>query len=503
MFTVDAVWAAGGALVALAAAGFAFYAWQMRARQAMLHALELKLAQGERQGLEARVLEYQQREAGWQRQHEVLQEQLRAMSGDLARVQAQSTQWDALQVRHREAQSQLDALQQELAASRASQADLRARLEAAQAQSEERRQLLEQAAAQMRAEFQVLAQQALEEKSRQFLESNQTQVGGLLDPLRAQLDDFRKLVSETYDKELRERVGLKHELESLRGLNQKLGDEAQALTRALKGQPQVQGAWGEMVLQRLLEDSGLEPGRGYELQHTAAGAQGTRQRPDVIVRLPGRRDVVIDSKVSLVAYERYCGAQTEPERRAQLGAHVASLREHVRQLAERNYAALEGLNSAELVLMFVPIESAFVEAMRADDKLYREAMNKNVAIVTCSTLMVTLRMAESLWRMEHRNQHAQQIAQRAGLLYDKFVGFAEDLDRLGTLIKRSQEGFEAARNKLTQGNGNLVWQAEELKKLGARTHKALSPGLLGTAVAQETSAPGETAPQRVREEGSA
>jgi DNA recombination protein RmuC len=467
------VWAVIGLM--LIAIGCALFWRQRTYHQKLLHELDLKLVSGEKLVLQERLTELQARGISLDQEMHSLQEQLSKMNRDYAKLEAQLTHLTPVETQWHDSLAQQELTQKRLADLGASNAELQAKLQAAQTQSDERKQLLEQAVTQMRAEFQTLAQQTLEEKTVSFAQANQTQLGSILLPLREQIDGFRKMIVEAYDKDVRERLGLKHELELLKGMNQKLGDEATALTRALKGESRVQGAWGEMILERLLEDSGLEAGRGYEAQFSSVGGQGGRQRPDVIIRLPDQRDIVIDAKVSLTAYERYCSAESDESRKVELHAHVRSIREHIKQLSERNYSALEGVHSLDFVLMFVPIESALIEAVRADEKLYRDAMEKNVAIVTVSTLLTTLRTVAGLWKMEDRNRHAIEIAQRAGLLYDKFVGFATDLDKLGSALKRTQDCYDDARNKLTQGSGNLVRQTEELRKLGAKTQKKLEP----------------------------
>jgi DNA recombination protein RmuC len=387
--------------------------------------------------------------------------------------------------------AQLDAagiererLRAEALAHAAQVATLEARLEAAQAQIIERQRLLDQTAQQMKLEFQSLAAAMLDEKGRKFTEQNADQLGSLLNPLREQLDGFRKVVAESYEREMRERAGLAKEIESLRTLNAKLGDDATALTKALKGESRTQGAWGEMLLERLLEASGLEAGREYDAQISHLGSDGSRARPDVIVHLPERRDIVIDAKVSLTAYQRFCEASDPAQRDRELAAHLGSMREHVRQLGERRYTALEGVNSLDFVLMFVPVEAAFVEAMRADDGLYRYAIERNVVIVTASTLLATLRTVSSLWRFEDRNRNAIEIADRAGRLYDKFAGFIADMQRLGANLRTTQKTFDEAFGKLSEGQGNLIRQTEELRRLGARAQKALDRDLIERAGAE-------------------
>ncbi len=427
---------------------------------------------------------------------EALAARLDAAERELAERRAESAAQAATLARCDEAQvlaerrlAELGAIDAErarlgraLAAAETELATLRAELHAARQQAEERKRLLDDAASQLRGEFQALAAQLLDERSRAFAEQSQAQLGTLLSPLREQLDAFRRTVVETYDREARERVGLMRELADLRQLNTRLGAEAQELTRALKGDTRAQGAWGEMLLQRLLEAAGLESGVAYTLQMSASGADGDRQRPDALIHLPDRRDLVIDSKVSLLAYERYCNASDAATRAQALKAHVTSLREHIRSLAERRYTDLVGVRTLDYVLMFVPIEAAFVEAVRADDELYRYAMERNVALVTPATLLTTLRTVASLWANEKRHRNVEEIARRAGLLYDKFVGFIEDLKGLRKQLDQAQRAWDEAWHKLAHGRGNLVGQAEELKRLGARAQKALPADLVEEAL---------------------
>jgi DNA recombination protein RmuC len=384
---------------------------------------------------------------------------------------------DTLRARH-------EALRAEHGQAVAQLAHTRAQLGAAQELAAERARALEQVGAQMKLEFESLSQRILDEKSARFTESNQAQLGNLLIPLREQLEGFKRSVLETYDRESRERLGLKHELDQLRQLNTRLGDEATALTRALKGEQRVQGQWGEMLLERLLEASGLEPGRGFELQPSIQGEDG-RARPDAIVHLPEQRDLVIDAKVSLVAWERWCAAADEATREAEMKAHVGSLRQHVNGLSLRNYTELPGIHTVDFVLMFVPVEAAFVEAMRADDSLYTHALERNVVIVSTSTLLATLRTVAGVWRNEDRNRNALEIAQRAGRLYDKFHGFMADMDKLDRNLRIARESFDEARAKLSSGKGNVVSQLDTLHRLGAKAQKRLDRDLLDQAGADD------------------
>lgn len=321
--------------------------------------------------------------------------------------------------------------------------------------------------------FALLSRQLLDQQSQKLAEHNQAHLGNLLNPLREQLGEFRKRVDEVYDKENKERGALQSEIATLKNLNQRISEDAVSLTRALKGDAQAQGAWGEMVLERVLEASGLQKGRGYEVQVTLTDEAGGRPRPDVIVHLPEGRDIVVDAKVSLTAYERYCRAAEGAERNMQLSAHLASLRKHVRELADKRYADLPGLNSLDFVLMFVPVEAAYIEAVHNDDALHAFALEKQVVIVTTSTLLATLRTVSSLWRFDDRNRNALEIAERAGRLYDKFAGFVDDLDEARSRVAAAARSLDAASGKLSTGSGNLLRQVEMLRELGAKASKAL------------------------------
>jgi DNA recombination protein RmuC len=340
--------------------------------------------------------------------------------------------------------------------------------------------------------FKVVSGQLLEQQSQKLTTQNQSNLDALLGPLREQLGDFRKRVDEVYDKESRERGLLKAEIDSLKNLNQRISDDATNLTRALKGDVRAQGAWGELVLERLLEASGLQRGLHYDAQVVLRHEDGGKPRPDVIVHLPEKRDLIIDAKVSLVAYERYCAAADENERAAQLTAHLGSLRLHVKQLAERRYSDLPGVNSLEFVLMFVPVEAAYIEAVHHDDTLHAFALDKQVVIVTTSTLLATLRTVSSLWRFDDRNRNAIEIADRAGKLYDKFAGFVDDLQEVQDKFDAARRALASASGKLSSGHGNLLGQVEKLRELGARASKTLPPELVERAQVDEVQARLET-----------
>lgn len=334
----------------------------------------------------------------------------------------------------------------------------------------------------LRAQFAELAGRIFDEREQRFAETSQQRLGQLLDPLKERIQAFEKRVEESYQQEARERFSLGRELERLQQLNQRLGDEATNLTRALKGQ-KTQGNWGELVLERVLEHAGLEKGREYRTQVSLNSPDGQRFQPDVLIQLPGDKQVVVDAKVSLTAYQSYLAAEDENARLQALKAHVGSLRGHLKGLSVKDYQRLEGLHSLDFVLLFVPIEAAFAAAVQADPGLFQEAFDQHIVIVSPTTLLATLRVIESLWRQERQTQNAREIAERAGALYDKFVAFIQDLDEMGSRLQQLDKAYAAARNKLVDGRGNLISRAENLKLLGARASKSLAPDLLEQAAA--------------------
>lgn len=327
----------------------------------------------------------------------------------------------------------------------------------------------------LQAEFEATAAKLLEEKSARFTDLNKTQVEGLLQPLRQQLTDFRQRVDAVYKTESDDRSALKAQIEQLRLLNTRITDEAHALTRALKGQSQARGAWGELVLERLLESSGLRGGEDYVVQESITGGDGRRLRPDVILRLPDERHLVIDSKVSLVAYEQAVNAPDDDTRDSARKLHVAAVRRHVEELSGKRYEDAGQLRTPDFVLMFIPIEPAFSLALETDVALYEWAFERRVILVTTPTLLATLKTVASLWKQDRQARNVQEIARRGGLLYDKFVGLYDDLEAVGRHLDRTRESYDGVLSKLKSGRGNLLTQVEDLKTLGAKAAKSLPP----------------------------
>ncbi|MCY1331244.1 RmuC family protein [compost metagenome] len=362
----------------------------------------------------------------------------------------------------------------------ADRASLEAELREQRESHEQRMTDLQAARDDLRAQFAELAGKIFDEREQRFAETSQQRLGQLLDPLKERIQAFEKRVEESYQQEARERFSLGKELERLQQLNQRLGDEATNLTRALKGQ-KTQGNWGELVLERVLEHAGLERGREYETQVSLKSAEGERFQPDVLIRLPGDKQVVVDAKVSLTAYQQFIAADDEAIRQQALRQHVLSLRNHVKGLSGKDYRRLEGLHSLDFVLLFMPVEAAFSVALQAEPNLFQEAFERNIVIVSPTTLLATLRVIDSLWRQERQSQNAREIAERAGALYDKFVAFVQDLDEMGSRLQQLDKAYANARNKLVEGRGNLIGRAENLKLLGARASKSLPNDLLERA----------------------
>ncbi|TBU93987.1 DNA recombination protein RmuC [Pseudomonas dryadis] len=394
----------------------------------------------------------------------------------LAREQAQSAQ-----VLRERQEAELRRLGAERAA-------LAAELHEQQEHQQQRLDDLQGSRDALRAQFAELASKIFDEREQRFAETSQQRLGQLLDPLKERIQSFEKRVEESYQQEARERFSLGKELERLQGLNQRLSEEATHLTQALKGQ-KTQGNWGELVLERVLEHAGLQKGREYHTQVSLKSVEGERFQPDVLIQLPGDKQVVVDAKVSLTAYQQYVAADDEATRQLALKQHVLSLRGHLKGLSRKDYQHLDGLHSLDFVLLFVPIEAAFAAALQADPGLFQEAFDQHIVVVSPTTLLATLRVIDSLWRQERQSQNAREIAERAGALYDKFVAFIQDLDEVGMRLQQLDKAYAGARNKLCDGRGNIVGRVENLKLLGARASKSLPVDLLEQAAA--TSLPDE------------
>ncbi|NHM01282.1 DNA recombination protein RmuC [Flavobacterium difficile] len=330
-------------------------------------------------------------------------------------------------------------------------------------------------------EFENLANKILEEKTQKFTEQNKENLKNILSPLQDKILHFEKKVEDTHKESIDYHAALRQQILGLREMNAQMSKETINLTKALKGDNKMQGNWGELVLERVLEKSGLEKGREYEVQQAFINDAGTRILPDVIINLPDGKKMVVDSKVSLTAYEKYVNEEDETLQNSYLKEHVNSVKRHVEQLSDKRYQDIYQMESPDFVLLFIPIEPAFALALQEDQSLYNKAFEKNIVIVTPSTLLATLRTIDSMWTNQKQQENAIEIARQAGALYDKFEGFVTDLIKIGKKMDEAKVEYSSAMNKLTEGKGNLVNSAEKLKKMGAKAKKALPEAILKRA----------------------
>lgn len=330
-------------------------------------------------------------------------------------------------------------------------------------------------------EFENLANKIFEEKSTKFTEQNKEKLSEILNPLKEKIFEFEKKVDETNKESIKGHASLREQLQMLKEMNQQITQEAKNLTTALKGQTKTQGNWGEFILESILEKSGLVKGREYVVQESITTESGKRFQPDVVLNLPENKSIVIDSKVSLIAYERYVSADDDKEKSLALRDHVSSVRGHLKNLSSKNYQSLYNLNSLDYVLMFMPIEPAFALAVQHDSSLFNDAFEMNIVFVSPSTLLATLRTIASIWRQEKQNRNALEIAKQSGDMLDKFTAFVEDLLTVGKGLISVKDNYDKAMNKLTDGRGNLISRAEKIKELGAKTNKQLPPSIINRA----------------------
>lgn len=330
-------------------------------------------------------------------------------------------------------------------------------------------------------QFKNLANDIFEEKSKKFTEQNKTNLTDVLKPLGEKITEFEKRIDQTHRESIEKNAGLFNELKNLKELNVQMSEEARNLTRALRGDTKTQGAWGEFILESILEKSGLEKGREYLVQESFTTAEGRRQQPDVVLHLPDQKHIIIDSKVSLTAYDRYMNAETDEERVSFIKAHLQSIRQHMRILADKNYQKNYSTNGLDFVIMFIPLEPAYLLAIQHERNLYDEGFDKRIVFVSPTLLLPSLQMIKGIWKQEYQTRNVIEIATRAGDLYDKFVGFTNDLVDVGVKLEASKKSYEESMKKLTTGNGNLVSKVEYLKKLGAKAEKSINPKLLARA----------------------
>ncbi|MEO7242233.1 MAG: DNA recombination protein RmuC [Variovorax sp.] len=460
-----------------------------------------RLFQAERDGLDETLRSFRQQAEGWRSaldtasneraQFAERAERLPQLADELAglRVAHDASRADAGQLR-----TQLVELQTRIAAER-HEAEQVHTLERSQAK--EKIALLIEAREHLGNQFKALANDILEEKSKRFAEQNQASLGALLDPLRLRLSDFQGKVEQFYVAEGQQRSALSEQVRQLFDLNQVMTAEARNLTNALKGSTKTQGNWGELILERVLEASGLRRGIEFHVQQSEDREDGSRAQPDVVIHLPEERRLVIDAKVSLLAYEEGVRAEGEAQRSTAEQKHVASVRRHIDGLSKRRYEALYGIRSLDFVLMFMPVEPAFMWAISADEHLGSYAWERNVLLVSPSTLLFVLRTVAHLWRQEAQTRNAQEIAKRGAELYDKLAGFVADLEKVGKSLDTAQGAYRDAFGKLTGGKGNAIRQAEMLRELGVQPSKTFSPATLDSAL------PDDREPESLNSVGSA
>ncbi|HIF9438052.1 DNA recombination protein RmuC [Photobacterium damselae subsp. damselae] len=487
-------WLSGGGLATLAALSGATIAsiitamW-LRGRYEQELALveqqadnELKLSQAREAQLQQQLQQSNEELDEMDVERDRLTAELRQMHGRLAAAVEKMRYFEALKT---EKQYVTEQLENARAANAHLEADLReqyARHFEEQKAAEEKIKLLENAEERLRIQFESLANRLFEQKSRSVDEQNRISLEGLLMPLKEQLEGFKKQVNDSFSYEARERHTLIHQINSLKQLNEQMAKEAVNLTQALKGDNKAQGNWGEVILARVLSESGLREGHEYQTQVSLENDEGKRYQPDVVVRLPENKDVVIDAKMSLVAYERFYHAELAAERELALSEHVASVRGHMRGLSRKDYHQLHGVRSLDYVLMFIPVEPAFQAAIEADPALIRDAMDLNIMLVSPTTLLVALRTINNLWRNERQNQNAKEIAERASRLYDKLRLFVTDMEAMGASLDKANQSYQGAMNKLVSGRGNVLRQAESFKQLGVEVKRDINPQLTERAM---------------------
>ena len=374
-------------------------------------------------------------------------------------------------------QAQLSAVQRELAAETARNTEQQRHAEEQRLRLQE---MSESARKSLTQEFQNLASTILEDKSRRFSEQNLQSLGHVLDPFKERLNEFKKRIEEMHYQDAQQQAMLKSELDSLKSLNLQMTAEAHDLATALKGQAKKQGNWGELVLENVLARSGLQEGKDYRREVTFKSEDG-KQRPDVIIYLPDAKHLIVDAKVSLNAYTRYVNAEDELDRKQALSDHVKAVGDRIKELADRRYFELGELNSPEMVFMFVPVESAFVEALRADESLFQQALERNVLVATPTTLLTSLNIVRQLWRLEKQNAHSTALAESAGKLYHKLAVFVRSMEELGGKLEAARNSYTKAFGQLYQGRGNLIKQAKDFERLGVAVKAALPQDLVDKA----------------------
>ena len=456
-----------------------------------LHEQEVEHLQTALEEQKARSGQLEQSIEHWRQQSAALENRLAALASELTAKQDRVAQ---LASESSQYQQRAETLSEELGQLKVELREQQVTLDKERRSASEKLELLEKNRDALKQEFENLANRIFDQKSERFSQQSKTSLDSLLNPFRDQLQDFRKRVEDVYTTETRDRQALRSEIKSLQELNRQITEEAANLTRALKGDKKIQGNWGELILERVLERSGLRKGVEYETQGSYRDEDNQLLRPDVIVHLPDQRNLVIDSKVSLVAYQQWVTADQEEERAAALKQHVEAVRNHIRALSEKDYSQLNGLHSPDFVLLFMPIEPAFVAAFQQDENLFAEAFERKIIVVTPTTLLATLRTIENIWRYERQSQNARRIADRAGAVYDKLRVFVEAMEKLGSQLHTAQGTYDNAMNTLTRGRGNLISQANRFVELGVRVKKELPKSIVDQAEvdSEDADEPGDT-----------
>lgn len=374
-------------------------------------------------------------------------------------------------------ESELNQYRQQNLAQNIKISELKTRLEETLSATHERQTILEQSEQRLTTQFENLANRIFEHSGKKIEQQNKQSLDFLLSPLKEQLEGFKKQVQDSFGQEAKERHTLTHEIRNLQQLNEQMSKEANNLTNALKGNNKTQGNWGEFILSQILDNSGLREGYEYETQVSLSNENNQRLQPDVIVHLPQGGDVVIDSKVTLVAYERHFNSDDETIKVKAMTEHLTAVRNHLKQLSQKDYHKLIGINSLDYILMFIPVEPAFLSAIDHDPSLINDALKNNIMIVSPTTLMVALRTIHNLWRYEYQNRNAELIADKASKLYDKVRGFVEDMENLGNCLDKAQQTYQSSINKLSKGRGNIIGQIERFRELGIEVKKPINPDM--------------------------
>jgi DNA recombination protein RmuC len=402
-------------------------------------------------------------------------QELSLLHSQAEQIQVLATQEHTLRL---ETQSKLEQRQNDYYTLERDYAILHTRHEESARGFEEKIRLLDEAKLQMKAQFEHLATQIFDQKAKTFDEAHSKGLDLLLKPFREQIAQFATQSKEQFIHDAKERQSIKDEILRLKTLNERLSQDAINLTQALKGENKTQGNWGEIVLERILEESGLREGHEYDIQSTLSDEEGKKFRPDVIVHLPQNKDIIIDSKVSLVAYDAFIRAENDEDRSHALKQHLLSIHSHIKGLSGKRYEQLSGVRTLDFVLLFMPIEGAFLLALEQDNTFFKTAYEQNIVVVSPSTLLVTLRTIEHIWRSEYQERNAKAIAESAEALYEKLVAFVEDMEKIGEQIGRTQKSYEGAMNKLSTGKGNLIRRVESMRKLGLKPKKMLSSSVI-------------------------